>query len=61
MDGIKLHETDDAQIWAKEFIRIKNENNWSTSDIDESLMICWFANAIETAKDLQSCMTYSNC
>jgi len=54
MEEINLLETTDAQVWAKEFIRIKNENNWTLEDIDESFMLSWFANAIVTAQDSQS-------
>ena len=43
-----LHDTMDAQVWAKEFIRIKNEVNF---EIDEGLMIGWFANAIMAGHD----------
>lgn len=42
-----LYSTDDAQIWAQEFM--KNFGH-RLQDIDEGLMIGWFANAIETAK-----------
>ena len=46
MDEIDLHATTDAMIWAEEFVRLKNENNWSLEDIDEGLMVSWFANAM---------------
>lgn len=38
-----LHETMDANKWAKEFMRI-----WGTrlTEIDESLMLAWFSNSI---------------
>ena len=39
-----LRSTDDATIWAREFKKIQ-------PDVDEDLMIVWFANAIESAKD----------
>lgn len=37
----------DASKWAEAFCRIKERQGWSADDIDEGLMICWFANAIE--------------
>lgn len=48
---VKLHETTDAVVWAKEFMRIFEDRK---QDIDESLMISWFANSICTAEDLLS-------
>lgn len=42
----------DAHVWAQEFIKYKEENNWSLEDINEPLMITWFANAIETTRDM---------
>jgi hypothetical protein len=44
---IDLHATTDAQVWAREFMRIFGERR---EDIDESLMISWFANAIQTGR-----------
>ena len=46
MSEINLLETTDATIWAQEFQRIKIEQGWSLFDIDESLMVTWFANAM---------------
>lgn len=43
-------ESTNAQEWAQMFIKTKKENNWTIKDIDEGLMIAWFANAIEVAK-----------
>ena len=43
---IKLLETNDAMVWAEEFARIGRENNWTLEDIDEGLMVSWFANAM---------------
>jgi hypothetical protein len=40
---------DDAYKWATAFCQIKKKMGWSPKDIDHSLMIAWFANAIETA------------
>ena len=41
----------DAQKWAKSFIQTKIENKWTIDDIDEGLMISWFATIIMTAID----------
>lgn len=43
-----LHNTADAQIWAKTFMEI-----WGSrlNEIDEGLMLGWFANAIEAGRD----------
>lgn len=46
VDTKKLYATDDAKVWAEEFSKV-------APGIDQSLMIGWFANAIETAKDVQ--------
>ncbi len=42
---VNLLETNDAMVWAEEFERCKKKNNWTLDDIDESLMLAWFANA----------------
>ena len=42
---------DDAAKWAKAFCDCKQANNWTIEDIDESLMLGWFANAIEISDD----------
>jgi hypothetical protein len=39
-------KTTDAVLWAAEFERCKQSNKWTLADIDESLMIAWFANAM---------------
>ncbi len=58
----RLHETDDARVWAREWCRIARDliGYKGGSEIDEALiedklldegwMIGWFANAIETGK-----------
>jgi hypothetical protein len=46
-----IHSNPDAQIWAKYFIEIKEKNDWSIQDIDEGLMIGWFANAMMAMSD----------
>lgn len=40
---------DDAMKWAEAFCQLKKSNGWALDDIDESLMVGWFANAIEKA------------
>jgi hypothetical protein len=44
VDEVLLRSTDDATIWAAEFKKIQ-------PDVDEGLMISWFANCIESTKD----------
>ena len=34
----------DAMHWAEQFIQTIKDNNWSIDDIDEGLMVGWFAN-----------------
>ena len=41
-----LLASNDALVWAKAFEQYKKENNWSLEEIDEGLMIGWFANAM---------------
>ncbi len=36
----------DARDWAKAFCKIKDEQGWHASGIDEELMTTWFANAL---------------
>ena len=47
-EKVKLHQTRDAWVWAKEFVRVVRENKLT---IDESLMHTWFANAIMVGYD----------
>lgn len=42
-----LLETTDGQKWAQEFMRLFGDRR---DEIDEGLMIGWFANAIETGR-----------
>lgn len=44
----KLPHSTDAQLWAKEFMKLFEEKKES---IDEGLMISWFANAIMAGHD----------
>jgi len=43
---IDLLATNDAMVWAVEFCKTKKKINWSLEDIDEGLMVGWFANAM---------------
>jgi hypothetical protein len=51
----KLHSTTDVVIWAEEFCRtfdgwtVVNENDGPAGVVDQSLMISWFANAMQAA------------
>lgn len=52
----KLLLTTDAQVWAKEFMEVVEEKQLENGEyglplvVDESMMIAWFANAIETGR-----------
>ena len=48
---MKIHSNPDAQAWAKFFIQTKEEKSWQIKDIDESLMLAWFANAMMAMHD----------
>jgi len=48
---MKIHSNPDAQAWAKFFIHTKEKANWQIEDIDESLMLAWFANAMMAMHD----------
>ena len=48
---MKIHSNPDAQAWAKFFIQTKEEKNLRIEDIDESLMLAWFANAMMAMHD----------
>lgn len=48
MTASELLQTMDARVWAQEFIRIFKDRK---EDIDEGLMIGWFANAIMCGSD----------
>ena len=34
----------DAMHWAEAFVEHKERNDWTLEDIDEGLMVAWFAN-----------------
>lgn len=40
---------DDAMKWAIAFVQIAKANKWTIDNLDEGLMVAWFANAIENA------------
>ena len=46
-----IHNNQDAQAWAKFFIDTLAEQSWRIEDIDEALMIGWFANAMMAMHD----------
>jgi hypothetical protein len=56
MSGVDLLDycRDDASKWSEAFCQIKQKQGWSADDIDEGLMTCWFANAIEHSSDVRS-------
>ena len=46
-----IHNNPDAQAWAKFFMATVNKQEWFIDDIDEGLMIGWFANAMMAMHD----------
>ena len=44
-------QSTDAMVWAEAFQEHKARNQWSIDDIDEGLMVGWFANAMERMSD----------
>lgn len=52
---IDLTQCTDAKVWAEEFIKTMKRMNWTIDDIDESLMLAWFANAMMAMYDSQQC------
>jgi hypothetical protein len=46
-----IHFSPDAKVWADFFMRTKKEQNWKIEDIDEGLMLGWFANAMMAMHD----------
>lgn len=44
-------QSTDAYRWARSFISMIEQGHFTREEIDEDLMITWFANAIETTKD----------
>jgi hypothetical protein len=54
----KLLQTNDAMVWAEEFVKTKKRKGWSANDIDEGLMLCWFANAM-AAQEFKEAKTNS--
>jgi hypothetical protein len=53
-DEPNLHETVDALVWAETFVKYKKDCGWDLDDIDEELMLGWFANCMyATEMDLK--------
>jgi hypothetical protein len=48
---MSIHINPDARAWAKIFIQTKNQMGWTEEDIDEDLMVGWFANAMMAMHD----------
>ncbi len=48
---LSIHQNPDAQAWARFFLETLKEQNWTIEDIDEDLMIAWFANAMMAMYD----------
>ncbi len=46
-----LRESQDAQVWAEWFVATKESCGWKLKDIDEGLMLCWFANCMMAVRD----------
>ena len=44
---------DNGMAWAEAFCQIKKTRSWTLDEIDEGLMVAWFANAIEAATDVR--------
>jgi hypothetical protein len=53
MKSKDLLQTNDAMVWAKEFVSCLKKNNWSIENIDEGLMVAWFANAMAAQEGCQ--------
>ncbi len=45
ISNAELLETTDCTVWAKAFVEALKRNSWTIEDIDEDLMMAWFANA----------------
>ena len=48
---IDLLQSVDAKEWAEEFVKTKKSKRWTIEDIDESLMVAWFAAAMMAVHD----------
>lgn len=48
---MSIHTNPSGQAWAKFFMETKNASNWTIDQIDEDLMIGWFANAMMAMHD----------
>ena len=47
----KFQQSTNALKWAEAFIEHKHRNSWTAEDIDEGLMLGWFANAMMVRHD----------
>ena len=47
----KFQQSTNARKWAEAFIEHKHRNSWTAEDIDEGLMLGWFANAMMVRHD----------
>jgi hypothetical protein len=52
-DASALLQSIDAMVWAEAIVETCKKMNWTLSDIDEGLMVGWFANAM-FAQELKS-------
>ena len=48
---LSIHTNPSGAAWAKFFIETKEKCGWTAEDIDEELMIGWFANAMMAMHD----------
>ena len=48
-----IHSNPDALAWAKFFMETKKQRIWTIEEIDEDLMLAWFANAMMAMYDSQ--------
>ena len=48
---MSIHTNPSGQAWAKFFMETKAKSNWAIDQINEELMIGWFANAMMAMHD----------
>ena len=48
---MNIHSNPDAMAWAKFFMDTWKRNKWELEEIDEGLMMGWFANAMMAMHD----------
>lgn len=49
--GLDFTQSADASLWAKAFVETKQKMGWTLDQIDEGLMLAWFANAMMRMHD----------